>query len=99
MLFTILPITKGPHYVGLPTSIFSDTLNIFSFNKPKKERDPLSRKVFQYFHILSHANIYTNIYLRGSDCSDFTGLETLKSKILNLKSKFQDILMYYSYLA
>ena len=22
MLFTTLPITKGPHYIGLPTSIF-----------------------------------------------------------------------------
>ena len=27
MLFTTLPITKGPHYIGLPTSIFALELN------------------------------------------------------------------------
>ena len=33
-------------------------------------------------------------YLRDSDSSDFTGLETLKFK----NPPFQHILMYYSYL-
>ena len=50
MLFTTLPLTKGPHYIGLPTSIFQGS-SVQYYGFVPKVTVYTERKKWSHFHV------------------------------------------------